>query len=390
MTANRTRFLVVSLVATAGLGAASWLAAQARSTAPEPDSLYKHLSVFSEVLGLVRQAYVEDKDMDALMAGAYEGAADALGAFAVYVPAEQVAEFRRIRSGPQADTGLFLVRERGWVYVAGVADGSAAERAGFERGDLVAKVGGEPTRELQVWQIEAHLAAHRDKPVAVSVIRRGETEDLELGLPPAAPPVVATNRVETVPVLRVARFDETTEAAVERELRALAGAGELVVDLRGLAGGDPEVAYRIADLFVAGELGSLKSRDEVKKRYAASGVPVWKGELVVLVDRGTLGAAEVLTAVLNEGAEAIVVGEPTFGYAGHAAQIELSSGGLIELSDAFYTGPKGERIDSSLEPDTLVDERSRTLRDKDLSIDELILRRGLEALRGDGSLQQAA
>lgn len=383
MTRNRTRFLVVSLVVTAVLGTASWLAAQARRNAPEPDSLYKHLSVFSEVLGLVRQAYVDETDMESLMAGAYEGAADALGAFALYVPPAKVAEFRRVRSGPPADSGLFLVRERGWIYVAGVAQGSPAHRGGFERGDFVAKVDGQPTRELQVWQIEGYLASHRDRPVPVVVVRRGKSEELQLPVPNGSLPVAATTRVEGVPVLRIARFDETTEAAVAGELRGVEAGADLVIDLRGTAGGDPEVAYGVADLLASGELGTLKSRDEVRKRYAASGEPVWRGDLVVLVDRGTLGAAEVLAAVLDDAARATVVGEPTFGHAGHLTQVELSSGAVLELTDAFYTGPDGELLDSSLEPDLLVDERSRTLREQDLTLDELILRRGLGALRGE-------
>ena len=390
MTANRTRFLVTSLVVTAFLGAATWLAAQSRQAPPEPDSLYKHLSVFSEVLGLVRQAYVEDTDMDKLMSGAYEGAADALGAFAVYVPAEQVAEFRRVRSGPPADSGLFLIRERGWIYVAGVAQGSAADRGGFERGDLVAKIDGEPTRELQVWQIEGHLASHRDRPVPVVVVRQGNNEELSLPVPNGKLAVVSTRREENVPVLRVGRFDETTEPAVAKELAALAGSQELLIDLRGIAGGDAEVAYRVADLFATGDLGALKSREEVRKRFAASGEPVWRGRLVVLVDRGTLGAAEVFAAVLDDAAEATVVGEPTFGHAGHSAQVELSSGGVLELTDAFYTGPDGELLDDSLEPDLLVDERSRTLREQELTLDELILRRALGALRNPVEEKKAA
>jgi carboxyl-terminal processing protease len=381
MTANRTRFLVFSLVVATFLGAASWLTAQSRKTSPEPDSLYKHLSVFSEVLGLVRQAYVEEASVEKLMAGAYEGAADALGAFAVYVPAEKVAEFRRVRSGPAADSGLFLIRERGWIYVAGVAEGSAADRGGFKRGDLVAKVDGEPTRELQVWQIEGHLASHRDRAVPFVVVRRGNTESLELPVPNGLPVPASLRREGDVPILRIARFDESTADVVGRELRQIAGSAQLVIDLRGAAGGDPEAAYRAAELLATGELGALKSRDEVRRRFAASGDPLWRGDLVVLVDRGTLGAAEIFAAILDDAAEAVIVGEPTFGHAGHRAQVELSSGALLELTDAFYTGPDGELLDDSIEPDLLVDERSRTLSEQGLTLDELILRRGLGALR---------
>jgi len=383
MTGNRLRFLVVSAVVTISMAAASWVAAQARREAPAPDSLYKYLSVFTEVLGLVRQAYVKDTDVDTLMAGAYEGAADSLGPFTVYVPAQQVADYRRLHEHPAPDTGLYLLRERGWLYVVGVAQGSAAERAGFERGDLVSKIAGEPTRELQVWQIEQQLAGKRGETVPMSVLRQGDAKTLQLKVDEeSTEPVTSVKRVREVPVLRIARFGAGTAAAVEGELQRLAKAhvDKLAIDLRGVAGGDAEAAYQVADHLVSGEMGVLEARDQVKQRFTAGGEPLWKGRIVVLTDRGTLGAAEVLARVLDEGAEATLVGEPTFGHAGHQGQIELHSGALVELTEAFYTGPKGKPLTASVEPDQEVDERSRTLREKDLSLDELILQRGIGAL----------
>jgi carboxyl-terminal processing protease len=388
MTTNRTRFLVVSLVVSAAFSAASWVAAQARKDTPDPDSLYKYLSVFSEVLGLVRHAYVQDTEVQRLMAGAYEGTADALGTFTVYVPADQVAEFRRVRSQPPRDAGLLLVRERGWIYVAGVAEGSTADTVGFERGDLVAEIDGEATRDLQVWQIEGHLQERAGQPVKMTVLRQGENHELVVPADsgrPALPATASVQRVRGVPVLRIARFDAGTETAVAAEVQRLARAGEgkLVIDLRGVGGGDPEVAYQVADLLLAGEMGTLKSRDQVRTRFSATGEPAWKGRLVVLLDRGTLGAAEALAVVLDQGADATLVGEPTFGHVGRRTQVELSSGAVLELTDAFYTGPDGKALAESLEPDVEVDERSRRLGERELTVDDLILQRGVGVLAGE-------
>ncbi len=396
MTGNRTRFMVASAVVTLALTAASWLAAEARKEKPEPDSLYKYLSVFTEVLGLVRQAYVHDTDVSQLMAGAYEGAADALGPFTVYVPADEVADFRRLREHPGPDTGLYLLRVRGWISVVGVAAGSPADRAGFQRGDLVSKIDGEATRELQVWQIEQHLAGRPGATVPVSIIRQGDPKVLQLEVKDDGDlPLTSVQRVREVPLLHIARFTTGTVPAVQRELEKLAAAhtDKLAIDLRGVVGGDGEVAYQVADLLVAGDMGTLEARDQVRQRFVASGEPVWKGRIVVLTDSGTLGAAEVLARVLDEGADATLVGEPTFGHAGHQAQVELSGGALVELTDAFYTGPKGKPVDESVEPDEEVDERSRTLREKDLSLDELILQHGIGALENPApaaSSQKAA
>jgi carboxyl-terminal processing protease len=110
-------------------------------------------------------------------------------------------------------------------------------------------------------------------------------------------------------------------------------------------------------------------------------VPVWKGSrLVVLVDRGTLGAAELLTTILAQKLHAEVVGERTFGYAGRLASADLSSGGRLISTDAFYAGPDRKPLDAALQPDVPVDERSRTFEDKDTPLDDLILKQGLRRL----------
>jgi carboxyl-terminal processing protease len=391
MTTSRSRFLTVSLILVVVLTVGSLLGAQGRRSAPAPDSLYKYLSVFTETLSLVRQAYVEEVDLHALLGGAYAGAVEALDPFSVYVAPENVSRFLEVRQNGNPDTGLFLLRERGWLYVAGVVDGSPAHAAKLQRGDLLSKVDGQSTTTMEVWEIHERFARSGGGSVKLEVIRRQDRRDVELRVAPYEQSPVTVREVEGVPVVRLSRFVSETPAEAARVLGALPGR-YAVIDLRGVAGGDPRAAYRVADLLVTGELGSLRRKGEVRERFSSSGEPVWRGELVVLVDRGTLGAGEVLAQVLSESAGAKLVGEPTFGHAGRQDLVHLASGALLSLTDSFYTGPNGEVIDKSVKPDQLVDERSRKLREKDLTLDELILRRGLETLRGGESpdLEKAA
>jgi len=104
---------------------------------------------------------------------------------------------------------------------------------------------------------------------------------------------------------------------------------------------------------------------------------------VLLVDRGTLGAAEVFATVLRQKVKAELVGERTFGHAGRQAVADLSSGGRLLFTDAFYTGPDKKPLKEALKPDLLVDERSRTYLEKDVPIGDLILRRGVHRLLGE-------
>ncbi len=105
--------------------------------------------------------------------------------------------------------------------------------------------------------------------------------------------------------------------------------------------------------------------------------------MVVLVDRSTLGASEVLATVLRQKVKAELVGERTFGHAGRLGSAELSTGGSLLFTEAFYTGPDKEPIKEALKPDLLVDERSRTYLEKDVPMSELILKRAIRRLRGE-------
>ena len=144
--------------------------------------------------------------------------------------------------------------------------------------------------------------------------------------------------------------------------------------------GDPEAAYEVAKLFATGDLGSLQSRSEKLRSFTATDAPIWKGRMVVLVDRGTAGPSEIFASVVRVRAGAELVGEHTLGYAGHQATADLSGGNRLFFTDAFYAGPDQKPINESLKPDVQVSERTRTFLEKDLPMRELILRRGVHHL----------
>lgn len=391
----RARFVTVSLLVVAVVVGGTVLVAAGRGEEAGEDSLYKNLTIFSEVFGLVRQAYVEETDAETLLLGAYEGTADALDPFSVYVPASAAGDYRAALEVPDADGGLFLVRDRGWLYVAGVLEGSPADQAGIERGDVVARVAGRPTRDLDVWRLRAELArrAEAGESVELELLRRGERQEVQLDLKPfEVPPLVRETVGDGVPLLRAVTFGPEAPAAWRQALETLQteGATRAVVDLRGAASVTVEGAFPIADLLGGGVLGTLQRRGAVVERFEEREEPVWTGDLVVLIDRGTLGAGELLAKILQGSAGARLVGESTYGWAGHRDTVELRSGALLMITDAFYAGPDGEVIDAGLEPDFEIRDLWRRIGNRDKTIDDLILERGLEVLRGEAEAQAAA
>ncbi|MDX1631496.1 MAG: S41 family peptidase, partial [Thermoanaerobaculia bacterium] len=249
------------------------------------------------------------------------------------------------------------------------------------------RIGDGSTRELEVWRVKRELARHSraNEAVDVEVLRRGERKDFRLDLMPFDVPPLVRETVDGTPLLRPVHFESGVEEAWRSELEALrdAGAEELVVDLRGVAATRVEGAFPVADLFGQGTLGSLRRRGAVQERFESGLQPIWKGDLVVLVDRGTLGAAELLAKSLAGTVGAPLVGEPTYGWAGRRSRIELRSGALLQITDGFYAGPDGEVIDASLEPDYEIRDLWRRIGNRDREIHDLILERGLEVLRGE-------
>ena len=355
------------------------------------DSLYKQLSVFSEVLHLIRRAYVDEVSPEMLLAAALDGAADALDPLSTYVPAESLPAYAAARQIGSAHSGLTVVKERGIAVIAAVADGSPGQEAGIEGRDVLVEIDGESTRRMPLWEIQSILAGEPGTSVVVEVLRRGQGHEMELELAAYPRSAASLARHDDASVLRIHDCEPATVGEAEKALDELVEAGgeRLLVDLRGVAGGDPSLAYGVGELFASGPLGSLRDRNGEIETFAGVGEPVWQGPMVVLIDRGTMGCSEVLAAVLKQSGGAHLLGQPSRGHAGRMEMLSLSSGAGLLTTDAFYSGPDGEPLARALEPDTRVGEGVRDP-DSETPPADHILERGLEMLRSLESEPQPA
>lgn len=326
----------------------------------QEDDFYKHLSVFTEVLRLVRTVYVEPTDIDMLMAGALDGSTDALDPFSLYVPAEQATAYQRAAAVGRDRSGLLVLKERGVAYLAAVDEQSPGASAGVQRGDILAKIGpaaqSASSRDLPLWRIRQLLAGEAGQTLELEVVRQGEALTVELTLGSFSPPEPQLREVSGVSVLRLASFAPSSLRSLDEILaRAKAANLPLFIDLRGVAGDEPEHGFEAAKRLTSGELGKLLDRSGVVQTFRGDREPVWRAPaLGVLVDRGSQGAAEIFATVLRQRAGAVILGEDSFGHAGRTTRVNLSSGAFLELTDAFYSGPDGVRLTESLEPDVEV------------------------------------
>ena len=348
---GRLLFVGVSLLFVLGLASGAWLGAS--DDEPGTDSIYKYITLWEEVLRLIRGSYVEEVDGRGLMAGALDGVTDALDPFSVYVPASEVESYRAAREVGRRRSGLLVLKERGTAYVVAVDRGSPAAEAGLEQADIVSMINGRSSREMPLWEVRRQLAGPVGSKVRLELVRPSEEDPIEVELVLAEhdPLPPEFEEVRGVGVLTIPSFVDETAALVAEALTGYEG-DTLLIDLRGVAGGSVAAAYEVAGRFAEGALGGLLDREDRELRSYEGAGGLFPGNIAVLVDRSSQGAAEVLTAVLQKAKGAELYGEPTFGYAGEVEQIELpNGGGVLELTSAFYTDPEGERLNQRIRID---------------------------------------
>jgi carboxyl-terminal processing protease len=347
------------------------------------DSLSKNLSVFSEVLSLIRRAYVEETSMEELLEGALDGSSDALDPMATYVPVANVEHYREVRRIGRQHSGLTVAKDRGIVFVVAVDADSPGAEAGLKQGDILAKIDDLSTRRMPLWRVQSALAAEPGTDLALEVLRRGQTHDLTLTLENYETQPLLMETIEGQRMIRMTRFEQQDLAALRGMLAGLLAedVDQLLIDVRGVAGGDAGVAYAMAGLLVEGSLGELRSRDEATIHFHGQAAPIWQGETVILINNGTQGAGEIFATVLRQLGESQLVGRSSFGLAGRQRLVPLSDGSQLLLTDAFYRGPDGEPINQGLVPDVRVVDFGQRVAEDEEAVEDLTLEKGLELLR---------
>ena len=353
---SRSRF-VLSLASTAFV---LYLASGPLMRRALGDTGYTQLSIFHEVVSMIRDSYVDPVNMDRTLDAAESGLLEALDGDSGYL---DVDDFKLLQAGKRAsaDTDIILDRRFGFLTVVATRPGSPARKAGIKAGDFIKTIDGKHTHGLTVVKGERLLEGEPGTTVKVAIFKSG-TDAVESAITreKAAPSLPVARLLDGgVGYLAVSDVGDNVASMLKTTVAGLQaqGARSLVLDLRSSASGPLPNAVAIAQVFIKGGIvAKLKSRTAPETTLVAPDAPaVFSGPLAILVDRGTAGAAEIAAACLLESNRATLFGENTFGRAGVQKQVPLESGGGLLLTVSRYTTPKGEAINGKgLLPKTLV------------------------------------
>lgn len=316
-----------------------------------------------QVSGLIQANYYDAPvDSTKLSQGSAKGIVQSLGdTNSQYLTPEQYRSQLDASAGRhQGAIGVSVAYEDGRPVVSGVLPNSPALRAGLQSDDVILEINGSDTHELTPAQTSAMIRGVAGSAVQLLVSRSGATMQVTVTRENFQSPSVESSVLRgDLLYLRVYQFGDSTQKEFDERLDAgLPGARGVVLDLRGNGGGRVDAAVAMVSRFVAdGEVyeergrGGHSERVSVDGNHPAAGVP-----LVVLVDRGSASASEIVAGALQAHRRATVVGTTTFGKGSVQATYGLADGGALRLTVQQWFLPGGRSISQTgLTPDVAVD-----------------------------------
>lgn len=315
----------------------------------------QQMEALSELMHYVRQNYYEETDAVELLHGAIEGYLSQLDPHSTYVRPDELNDTQERLRGSFEGIGIFFEIVDNVLTVLSPIEGSPAYRAGLLPGDQIYRIDGKSALHLKAKEVTDLLKGKKGTRVTVSVRREGEPDLIDFGIVrdniqvPSVP--YAFQLSSDVGYVKVSRFSGRTSEELEEAIGdlLLQGTEKLVLDLRGNGGGYLEQAVQVANLFI--EKGRRLVYTEGRYRQSRQNHfgqrdPIFAPDLplIVLVDRFSASASEIVAGAIQDYDRGLVVGHTTFGKGLVQKQFHLKNQGAVLLTIARYFTPSGRPI----------------------------------------------
>jgi carboxyl-terminal processing protease len=326
------------------------------------EGAYRQLQVYSEVLSRVRSEYVEEPNIPAVTSGALHGLLESLDPESSYLSAAEYKEYKAHKTEARGEIGAAVSKRFGYGTVISVIPGGPADKAGLQASDILEAIEGKTTHDLSLAEIHNLLGGEPGSNVTVSVVRARRAEPQKLVITRdlvVIPPVADKMMDDGIGDIQVDAFTKGKSQEIAAKVKGLqkSGAKKLILDLRNCAEGEEAEGIATANLFLNhGTIAYLQGQKYPREAFNADpSKAIATLPLVVLVNRGTAGAAEIVAAAVLENARGDVVGDKTFGEGSVQKVIDLQDGSALILSIAKYYSPSGKAFqDAAVTPNKVV------------------------------------
>lgn len=306
------------------------------------------MRIFESVLQHIQNDYVDEPNLEKVRLGALRGLAGGLDPYSSYLTADQVKEYNASKSSNKVGIGAEFSQVSLYLYVVSVTKGSNAEKAGLKAGDVIEYIENKATRDISLYDARQMILGDAGTAVNLRVLRSGE-KPLTVKVTRGTyniPPVETRVEAGKIGVIKVNSLDAGEANDIRNAVQSLTKQGiqKLVLDLRGVATGTLDEGAAVANLFIRdGEIAKVIGRDnKVAKTFAADpSKAIYDGQMNVLIDLGTAGAAEAVASAILERKRGEVVGERSFGAGTEQQLFTLRGGDGLLLTIAKWASPSG-------------------------------------------------
>ncbi|NQU95429.1 MAG: S41 family peptidase [Candidatus Omnitrophica bacterium] len=330
--------------------------------------LYKQIELFSDAVTIIRSDYVENPEPKKLVYGALSGMLSSLDGYSQFLNPDEFKEMQIETKGEFGGLGIEIAMRDNTLTVIAPMDGTPAHKAGIKAGDKIIKIDGEMTQNITLTGAVKKLRGKPKTKVVLSILRKGEKELLDITI---VRNVIKLKSIKTAKMLdgelgyiKLIEFQEKTPDDLEKALLVLREKGMkgLILDVRNNPGGLLDTAYEVSNKFLpeGKVIVSLDGRvPKQNKTYKSRGKTNFADlPMVVLINKGSASASEIVAGAMQDNKRAAIVGTPSFGKGSVQTVVPLGDGSAVRLTTAAYHTPSGRVIsnkgiipDIEIEPD---------------------------------------
>ena len=325
----------------------------------EDKKIEEDVDKFGQVLNYTTKYYLEEVDTTKLVEDAIRGMLKDLDPHSVYISAEEQKEAEEIFKGNFEGIGVEFQIINDTITVVSPISGGPSEAVGILPGDRIVKIEGEDATGYTNNQVIKKLRGKKGTKVNITVVRPGIDEPLNFTITRAEIPIHAVDVGmlfnNEIGYVVLTRFSETARKELVKELSQLRKSGmkKIILDLRNNPGGLLQQAFEVADVFISGTKlivytkGRLPDFDEefnAQQQYIYEKFP-----LIVLVNKGSASASEIVSGAIQDWDRGLIVGETTFGKGLVQRPFLLKDNSAVRITVAKYFTPSGRAIQRQYE-----------------------------------------
>ena len=332
------------------------------------NELYEKIDLFGEVLEKIKKDYVDDVNQSKMMDSAINGVLQSLDPYSAYMSPELFKEMQTDTRGEFGGLGIEIGMESGVVKVISPIDDTPAAKAGIKAGDYIVKIGDNQVQGKSLMEAVKLMRGPVGTSIELTVRRKNIKKPLKFKIIRKIIEIKSVNseilgKSENLGYIRLKSFNENSDKQfldIVKQFEKNSKIEGYILDLRNNPGGLLTQAINITDFFLNdGEIVSTKGRkaSETRKFFAKKGDQIKGKPIIVLINRGSASASEILAGALKDHKRAIILGENSYGKGSVQSIIPLRNGGGMRLTISKYYLPSGNSISEvGVAPDIVVEE----------------------------------